>query len=406
MHSNGTTRHAHGIDFCLHHAYHVCMRLLTFLATIGFIAPLSADDVILRRGKFHSPEQAQTEMQARWESYGTKEKWQRHAAAIRQGILDGAGLVIPAKRKSPPALRHSLQSCAAYTVENVALETAPGFFVCGNLYLSTQRQKMPVMLCTHGHWPGKSFTEHGRFQDAMQSRCATLARMGCAVFAWDMVGHGESAAAGWSHGKDPAEMRLQLWNSVRVLDYMLSLPGVDPQRVAITGESGGGTQAFLLAAIDPRITASIPCVMVSSWFYGGCPCESGLPIHVRPHHIANNLEIAAVIAPKPLLLISDGKDWTAQVPQLEFPHLKKIYGLFGKADSAQNAHFADEGHDYGPSKRAALYAFVAKYFALDLSLADEKALTLFPATSLIAHDAKHPQPAHSLAPNSSVALPK
>jgi hypothetical protein len=146
--------------------------------------------------------------------------------------------------------------------------------------------------------------------------------------------------------------------------------------------------------------------MVSSWFYGGCPCESGLPIHVRPHHIANNLEIAAVIAPKPLLLISDGKDWTAQVPQLEFPHLKKIYGLFGKADSAQNAHFADEGHDYGPSKRAALYAFVAKYFALDLSLADEKALTLFPATSLIAHDAKHPQPAHSLAPNSSVALPK
>lgn len=381
------------------------MRYVVIFAIVGMYGQSMAQDPELRRGKFHTPEEAHAEMQARWESYGTKEKWQQHAAAIRQGILDGAGLVIPPQREAPKAIRHSLQSCASYTVENVALETAPGFFVSGNLYLPTPRKHMPVMLCTHGHWPGKSFTEHGRFQDAMQSRCATLARMGCAVFAWDMVGHGESAAAGWSHGKDAAEMRLQLWNSVRVLDYMLSLPGVDPQRVAITGESGGGTQAFLLAAIDPRISACIPCVMVSSWFYGGCPCESGLPIHVRPNHIANNLEIAAVIAPKPLLLISDGKDWTAQVPQMEFPYVKQIYQLFDKVDAVENAHFADEGHDYGPSKRAALYRFVAKYFALDASLANEKEITLFPAASLIAFDEKHPRPAHALAPNSPVALP-
>jgi dienelactone hydrolase len=380
------------------------MKTFQLAVLLGPLLLAGVSHAQLRQGRFHTPEQAKAEMETRWADYGTLPQWQERAKLIRQGILEGAGLFPLPERKPPVALRHSVKEVGGYTVENVSLETAPGFFLCGNLYLPGQREKMPVILSSHGHWPGKSPLDHARFQESMQKRCGALARMGCAVFAWDMVGHGESAAAGWKHGVDPQELRLQLWNSIRVLDFMLSLPGADPARVGVTGESGGATQAFLLAAVDERVTASIPCVQVSAWFYGGCKCESGLPIHVRPGHVANNVEVAAVIAPKPMLLISDGKDWTQNVPELEFPHLQRIYGLFGKPGNVENAHFPEEGHDYGPSKRQALYRFVGKVFGLDAAKADDGDVRILPAAGLRAFDEAHPAPARAVPPNSQVRL--
>lgn len=378
-------------------------RLLAFLAALAASAATAAEPA-LRQGKFHTPEQARAELEARWPDYDSAEKWAKRAGGIRQGILEGAGLSpLPPKGPLNP-LRHSLRRQDGYTVENVALETAPGFFVCGNLYLpATPPEKLPLVLSTHGHWPPEPL-QAGRCQEMMQLRCGALARMGCAVFAWDMVGHGESAAAGWNHTAGPEVLRLQLWNSIRALDFMLSLPGADPSRVAITGESGGGTQAFLLAAVDDRVTASIPCVQVSAWFYGGCVCESGLPIHVRPGHTANNAEIAATFAPKPQLVISDGQDWTRETPTLEFPFLQKIYGLSGHADRVENAHFAGEGHDFGPTKRRALDVFLAKTFRLDPAAADETKVTILPPPQLWAFDEAHPRPARALPPNAPVKL--
>lgn len=380
------------------------MKCLPCLVLIGSMSLLVHSQEQLRQGRFHTPAQAKVEMETRWDDYGVRAKWEKRAKVIRQGILEGAGLFPLPERKPPLAVRHSVRQLDGYTVENVSLETAPGFFVAGNLYLPESREKMPLVLSAHGHWPGKSPTEHGRFLEFMQKRCGALARMGCAVFAWDMVGHGESAAAGWKHGVDPQELRLQVWNSIRGLDFMLSVPGADPQRVAVTGESGGATQAFLLAAVDERVTASIPCVQVSAWFYGGCMCESGAPIHVRPGHVANNVEVAAVIAPKPLLLISNGEDWTQNVPDLELPHLKRIYGLFGQLEKVENAHFPKEGHDYGPSKRQALYDFVAKVFALDARKSDENTIRILPGTELRAFDEAHPVPERAVPPNSKIRL--
>ena len=373
------------------------LLLLTLLPAITVAEPE------LRQGRFQTPEQAKTEMEARWLEYGTREGWERRSASIRQGILDAAGLWPLAERKPPVTIRHSEQKQAGYTIENVALETAPGFYLCGNLYLPEKREKMPVVLCTHGHGAKDPLTQ-GRFTEAMQKRSGALARMGCVVFAYEMVGYGESSIAGWKHGVSGQELRLQLWNSIRALDFMLSLPGVDATRVGVTGESGGGTQTFLLAAVDGRVTASMPCVQVSSWFYGGCACESGLPIHVRPDHTANNAEIAAAMAPKPLLVISDGKDWTQNVPELELPHLKRIYALFGKEAAVDNAHFADEGHDYGPSKRAAMYRFVGKTFGLDDAKADEASVPVLPGSALRVFDEKHPRPENEVLANSEVKL--
>ncbi|MEY3577157.1 MAG: hypothetical protein RL394_740 [Bacteroidota bacterium] len=175
---------------------------------------------------------------------------------------------------------------------------------------------------------------------------------------------------------DPAAHRkslvntLQIYNTQRLIDYILSLPNVDLNRVGITGASGGGSQTMLTTAIDKRITISIPVVMMSSYHSGGCPCESGMGFHLCGGG-TNNVEIAAMAAPRPQLVISDGKDWTKDVPELEFPFLKRVYDFY-PGSTVQNHHLGMEGHDYGYSKRQAMYAFVAKHFKLNVDALKDK----------------------------------
>lgn len=324
-------------------------------------------------------------------------EWHTRAQLVKQQLMKGMELENwPSVPTGKPVI-HSKKVMDGYTVENVFFESLPGFYVTGNLYRPLKKQKSyPGILCPHGHGDNPE----GRFREQTQKRCATLARMGAVVFVWDMIGQGDSKQC--SHKLEKG-LKLQTINSRRALEFLLSLPEIDPGQIAMTGESGGGTQTFMLTALDDRIKVSVPCVMVSAHFFGGCTCESGMPVHKNGIYQTTNAEIAALTAPRPMLLISNGHDWTKNNPDVEFPYLQKIYTLHDTSSNVELVHLPEEKHDYGPSKRKAMYAFMAKHLPLDLKAVtnktgdiDEGPSAVLTQAELSVYNTAHPLPANAV----------
>jgi hypothetical protein len=302
-------------------------------------------------------------------SYPDQTAWDLRKAELRKCFLEQMGLA-PMPKKTPlNPIYTKKRLFDGYTVENVGLEVLPGVYLCGSLYKPAKiKSPAAAILCPHGHFNSPDLNQNGRYRPDHQYRCAMLAKMGAVVFSYEMFAYGESLLQVQAEDhKTGLALTMQTLNSIRIIDFLTSLPYIDPKRIGVTGESGGGTQTFLLTALDDRVAVSVPVVMVSSWFYGGCACESGLPIHSCTDLGTNNAEIAAMASPRPMSVISDGSDWTQYVPIVEYPYLKKVYGLYGKQENVENVHLANEGHDYGVSKRLAMYDFMAKHLGLNIT---------------------------------------
>ena len=324
----------------------------------------AAQPELLCVGKYYTEEQGADSAASLLQRISTVADWQKHTEGIRMQLRKGMELTsFPPRTPLNPKYRNK-KTLDGYSVESVVFESLPGFYVTGNLYRplgKLKKKSLAVILSPHGHW--NKAEDYGRFRNDMQLRCASFARMGAVVFAYDMVGYGESVQLPHKYEK---ALLFQTWNSIRAIDFLLTLPESDPDRIAVTGASGGGTQTFMVAALDPRVKVSAPVVMASSHFFGGCVCESGMPVHRNGDRVYTNIEIACAVSPKPLLLVSDGADWTKTAEKIEYPFAKAIYGLYGKEENIGNVHLPDEGHDYGINKRLAVYNFFAKHLGLEI----------------------------------------
>lgn len=303
--------------------------------------------------------------------YHNEQEWEQRKAGLKPCILQALQLSpLPPAPVSSPIIT-AARKFDGYTVRNIAIEILPGVYINGSLYAPAKsRGRIPVILNPDGHWKDQ------RYRPDCQYRCATLARMGAMAFSYDLFAWGESRLQfeEADHRRSLA-MSIQALGTIRILDYLLSLRNADTTRVGITGGSGAGSHTVLMTAIDDRIKVSAPVVAISSYFYGGCPCESGMPVHGCGNR-TDNVEIAAMAAPRPQLLVSDGGDWTDKMPEHDFPYLQKIYGYYNQTNKVSNVHLSAEGHDFGVNKRAAVYDFMAQYLGLDRAAADENKITI------------------------------
>lgn len=358
--------------------------------------------------------------------------WKKRAEDVRRRTLVSLGLW-PMPTKTPlHAVIHGKIEQTDYTLEKVFFESMPGFYVTGNLYRPRgQAGKQPGILCPHGHWANGRFTDAGqdsvrkqivqgaeRFEDGgrtpLQSRCVQLARMGCVVFHWDMIGYADSQQISFElahrFAKQRAEMNrpvawglyspqaeshmqsvmgLQALSSIRALDFLLSLPDVDRARIGVTGASGGGTQTFILSAIDPRVRVSFPAVMVSTAMQGGCTCENACSLRVA----TGNVEFAALFAPKPLGMTA-ANDWTKEMPLKGFPELQKLYTMLGAKEDVMLKPLLYFEHNYNYVSRSRMYSWFNKYFALGLpEPIVEESYRRLTDKQLTVWDQQHPKPA-------------
>lgn len=346
-----------------------------------------------------------------WDPPATKDTWEARKPILKEQLLVSQGMWPMPEKAALNATVHGKIERDGYTIEKVFFVSYPGHYVTGNLYRPTgKRGKLPAVLYAHGHWAdarlstanswdadrksGAEATEESS-KYFHQAGCAMLARLGCVVFHYDMVGNSDSKTITHREGFKDVDaqlrlqtfMNLQTWNSVRIVDFLHTLPEVDTARIGITGASGGGTQSFVLAAVDDRVAASFPAVMVSTNMQGGCICENCAYLRVG----TTNIELSALIAPRPLGM-TGANDWTKEIETKGLPELKQIYKMYGAEDKVM-AKYLSFPHNYNQPSREVMYNFFNKH--LNFGVTDTIKETPFkpvPPKELSVFDDKHPRP--------------
>ena len=323
-------------------------------------------------------------------------QWNTRAAYLREHMLASAGL-LPMPARAPLAAQVFGEiKRNDYIVAKVYFQSLPGFLVTGNLYRPAGDGPFPAVLAPHGHWA------YGRLENttlnSVPGRAINLARQGFVVFTYDMVGYDDSRQLTHTFGGKRETLwglslgGLQLWNSIRSLDFLQSLPYVQRDALAVTGESGGGTQTFLLAAVDDRVKVAVPVNMISLHMQGGCLCENPPSLRLD----TTNVEIAATIAPRPLLMVSATGDWTANTLEAEYPAVRRIYSLLDAPDRVQAVRIQAE-HNYNKESREAMYTWLARWMKsapADVQVRERSFTADSPADLLVFH--QRPLPPEAL----------
>jgi hypothetical protein len=320
--------------------------------------------------------------------YNNKEQWEARRDSLRREVRQRLELDAFLDSCTLKPLLSKVRKHDGYNTQNICIELTPGQHLFGTIYAPTKKKTRksrlspltshlsPLIICPDGHWPY-------RYRADEQQRLGTLARMGAVCVDFDLYGWGESEqeVGAEAHHTSRAHVYQAACGYI-LLDYMLkNHKDIDPNRVGVCGGSGGGTHTVLLSLLDERVTASAPVVHLASHFDGGCPCESGKPVQLAAGGTCEP-ELAAVMAPRPLLIVSDGGDWTSSVPRLEYPYLQRIYGFYDAKEQVRNVHLKNERHDFGPNKRQAVYDFFIDVFGLDRAMLDESKVTIEPEETL------------------------
>ncbi len=334
----------------------------------------------------------------RIQSLNTKRQWQQYQEEVREKLYDIVG-PFPERTPLRPRITGTLDR-PEFTVEKIIYESQPEFYVTAALFLPKNTDlPAPAIIYASGH------TANGYRADAYQNKIINLVKKGFVVFAFDPVGQGERleyldeetgtsivGGATNEHSYVGAQTfltksslaRYMIWDGIRAVDYLLTRSEVDPERIGITGRSGGGTQSSYVAAFDDRIYASAPENYITSLGYlfnSRGPQDAEQNFY---HGIFNGIDHADLLlarAPKPSLLIATTRDFfSIQGARETFADVKRGYSALGKPMHALMVE-DDHGHGSTRANREAMYAFFQKHLShpgspedLTVELFDEEEL--------------------------------
>ncbi len=308
-------------------------RWIAFCAALGTTATAASAQIPSADSRNTAVPNTDTHFVAK--GYKTLAEWEARKAQLRTQILSAAGLMPMWPKNDLHPLVFGRVKNRDCSIEKVLIETLPGYYLAGNLYTPLTPAPAggyPAVISPHGHWP------YGRLENteisSVPARAINLARQGFVVFAYVMVGYNDTIQTPHDFGDTPKEelwdfgpFGLQLWNSIRAIDFLQGLPDVNGSKIGATGASGGGTQTFVVSAVDDRIRFSAPANMVSLTMQGGGLCENAPNLRID----TNNVEIASMMAPRPMIMAGATGDWTKNMATEEYPAVKSIYELYDKA---------------------------------------------------------------------------
>lgn len=280
---------------------------------------------------------------------------------------------------------------AGYTIEKLIFEAWPGLPVSAHLYLPhTFEQPYPGLIYACGHW-----MEAGKLAVPIQSFCASAARLGIMTLVYDPIGQGERLENWCEHGNlsilltGQCQLGLMVWESIRALDYLQSRPEINPDRIGMTGASGGGLNTFFTTAIEDRFACAIPAAYPSTFLAAmraerDLNWEDGIDMCNQVPQVmgyAGMADIAALSIPRPYMILAGRGDkiFPVEGARQTAGVIKHYYELAGVPERFCYAEFAEE-HGFQQSLREAAYGWLLRWLRDegDGSPVKEEALELFP----------------------------
>jgi sugar lactone lactonase YvrE/cephalosporin-C deacetylase-like acetyl esterase len=332
------------------------------------LAGQSADPVASSKQYLEFVRTQAAELRAKDKPPATLEEWKSQEAVLRKQLLAAWGGFPETPCDLAPQTHGSPLIRDGYRIEKVTFQTRPGVRMTANLYLPdiAKTRKLPAILMVHGHWKG------AKQDPTVQARCIGAAKLGFAVLCVDAFGAGErgvGTALGEYHGDLTAATLLplgtplsglQVYENMRAVDYLLTRPEVDGERLGVTGASGGGNQTMYAGAWDQRFKCIVPVCSVGNYqAYLGpacCMCEV-VPGALR---FTEEWAVLAMAAPRALMVINatrDASQFSVGEAKKSLAFAAPVFKLFGKPDNLQHAIF-ESPHDYNKAMREAMYGFM------------------------------------------------
>jgi hypothetical protein len=338
-----------------------------FFALIVLAAPLAAQPPKedLSRGEamienYFRKQAAQISSKCLTE-YTTKREWEEARPELRRQLLEMLGLdPLPAKTDLK-VQSHGKVEAAKYTVEKLTFQSSPNLYVIAHFYLPKPlpKEKLPCVLyvCGHGNVVKKIDGQEVSFGSKMsyQHHPAWFAENGYAALIIDTlqlseipgIHHGtHNRGMWWWHTLGYTPAGIECWNGIRALDYLETRPEVDMKRIGVTGRSGGGAYSWWIGAADERVQCIIPVAGIADLQahlnegYPGDRLEKGVITgHCDCMFMVNTYrwdfaQVAALCAPRPLMLGNSDKDGIFPVPGYRrlAAKVRKIYDLYGAGE--------------------------------------------------------------------------